>query len=408
MKRTKHCELLVVMTFLLTSLGFAQTSPAPGVRPPDPRSIIDSGNASKFFNYVPGAAMFALQHGFQIKVVPTERLDWSEGYKQATEKYSAQVSLDNDNFIQNYVAGLPFPMIEPSDPKVGPKIAYNMHLGPFLPDDLVATDQKASTLRADGTALSVVADQEVTCNKVEILRFARRANIDPRPSVDSNPEGVEWKYKCTGYHGNGSDPASMSSAFLTIRYLDSRRADETYALGRETRRVNRYAVPSVTLSGMSSSPWAFSGPKPEQYVSRLVNTIPLLACLGAPDEPAGIQMTAGSAKFTSEPFQLRRAYQVEMTPRDPHLKDFKAVFYIDTEIYLPLAVELTEPQHSVSSLPLWRRIPAPDGGSYYVLAGGLMVPTKSDVFTALAQASGSQLINTGQVSAGSFSPASLR
>ena len=30
-------------------------------------------------------------HGMEMKIVPTERVDWPPPYKDATEKYSAQV-----------------------------------------------------------------------------------------------------------------------------------------------------------------------------------------------------------------------------------------------------------------------------------------------------------------------------
>ena len=52
-----------------------------------------------------------------------------------TEKYSGQVGLDKDDYITNYIAGMPFPMVSTTDPKAAIKIAYNWHMGPFMPDD---------------------------------------------------------------------------------------------------------------------------------------------------------------------------------------------------------------------------------------------------------------------------------
>jgi hypothetical protein len=44
----------------------------------------------------------------------TKTVEWPKAYKEATEKYAAQVKLSPDGLrVQNYVAGLPFPNIDP-------------------------------------------------------------------------------------------------------------------------------------------------------------------------------------------------------------------------------------------------------------------------------------------------------
>jgi hypothetical protein len=68
-------------------------------------------------------------------VVPTQRHDWSSGFTKATEKYSGQVGLDQEDNITNYVAGVPFPTVDTSDPKAAVKISYNWHMGSIMPDD---------------------------------------------------------------------------------------------------------------------------------------------------------------------------------------------------------------------------------------------------------------------------------
>ena len=70
-----------------------------------------------------------------MRIVPTKRIDWSGGFTAETEKYSGQVGLDSDDYIVNYVAGMPFPTVGDTDPKAAIKIAYNWHMGPFMPDD---------------------------------------------------------------------------------------------------------------------------------------------------------------------------------------------------------------------------------------------------------------------------------
>src|SRR5439155_21296153 len=113
----------------------AQASPATGE--PAPGTIINSDNASSYSRYIPAALMFAVEHGFKIRVVPTQRIEWPENYKKQTEHYSPQVGLDSNDYIQNYTAGLPFPLSDISDPKAAVKIAYNWRFNPFIEDDSV-------------------------------------------------------------------------------------------------------------------------------------------------------------------------------------------------------------------------------------------------------------------------------
>ena len=64
----------------------------------------------RYARYVPAAAKFAVAH-------------------HATEKYAPQVTLDGDGYLKNYVAGMPFPLIDVTDPAAAMKIAYNWHMG---------------------------------------------------------------------------------------------------------------------------------------------------------------------------------------------------------------------------------------------------------------------------------------
>src|SRR5260370_42622054 len=77
-----------------------------------PGTIISADNVGQYARYVPAAAKFAVAHGFRMRINPERRVEWSQGFQHATEKYAAQVSLDSDGYLKNYVAGMPFPLIE--------------------------------------------------------------------------------------------------------------------------------------------------------------------------------------------------------------------------------------------------------------------------------------------------------
>ena len=59
---------------------------------------------------------WCIRRGFPITIAETKRVDWPRAYREATEKYSGQVKLSPDGLrVLNYVAGLPFPNIDPMD-----------------------------------------------------------------------------------------------------------------------------------------------------------------------------------------------------------------------------------------------------------------------------------------------------
>src|SRR5579862_1094947 len=118
-----------------TATSAAASAPPSSSAALAPGTIIKADNAGKYADLIPAATMLAIKHGLRLEVQPTHRIQWSAGFQTATEKYSPQVGLDKDNYITNYIAGMPFPLIDVNDPKAAAKIAYNWHFGPVLPDD---------------------------------------------------------------------------------------------------------------------------------------------------------------------------------------------------------------------------------------------------------------------------------
>ena len=101
-----------------------------------PGDVITPGNAAQVKDLVSPGVFYSVTHGMRINVVPTERVDWPPPYKDATEKYSAQVRLTNDHrSMLGYVAGQPFPLIDPNDPYVATKIVWNNVFRPITTDD---------------------------------------------------------------------------------------------------------------------------------------------------------------------------------------------------------------------------------------------------------------------------------
>jgi hypothetical protein len=83
-----------------------------------PGDLITPDNASLVADLVSPGNFYLVKQGMHFKIVPTERLEWPPPYKSATEKYASQVRLNEKGELQNYVAGQPFPLLDPNDPQI--------------------------------------------------------------------------------------------------------------------------------------------------------------------------------------------------------------------------------------------------------------------------------------------------
>ena len=92
----------------------------------NPGDTVTKDNMDQAGELLIPAIKWYVQQGMPIKVVPYKKVPLPKLFKEATEKYSGQVKLSADGHeIFNYVAGLPFPSIDPNDPMVGFKIMWN-------------------------------------------------------------------------------------------------------------------------------------------------------------------------------------------------------------------------------------------------------------------------------------------
>ena len=382
-----------------------------------PGTIIGADNASSYERYIPAAGKFALTHGFRMRIMPERRIEWSAGFRHATEKYSPQVTLDGDDYIKNYVAGMPFPLLDTTDPKAAVKIAYNWHMGPFMPDDFSLAPWSSNGYEPDPARPDRIvpkSDKDYVCEQFELLRYAHRTDVDPRPTLGDNANGFDWKARCNRWESDLSDNPTGEGAGIWVRYLDPKRPDEFFAFIEQTRRIRRLAVnldyPNEFCRGCHQPYWAYALPKTEKYLYRLLGTTVLLGCLAADDEPAGFKNGADGLTLGEEPFELRHAYIIEMRPRFPDAtsQGLRTIVYVDSEVYVWLAADFYETAGlTATAMPLWRMRPASEGGNLFDLAGSFYHPLRTgSYFRSLVPAHNQfkQIINSGQVGEGAFNP----
>ena len=96
MRRSTGLSLSTIATAAALVLGMLVFSSVPGHAQVKPGDFITPDNATKVKDLVSPGEYARILHGMSLKIVPTERIDWPPPYKEATEKYSAQVRLSPD------------------------------------------------------------------------------------------------------------------------------------------------------------------------------------------------------------------------------------------------------------------------------------------------------------------------
>ncbi len=134
---TKYFERKTAIFWVTTAMLLAVLLPAGSataqVKPGD---LIGAQNAGKVKDLLAPGVYYKVERGMQMKITPSERIDWPPPYKDATEKYSGQVQLSKDRrSVVGYIAGQPFPLIDSNDPNVATKVIWNNVFRPIISDD---------------------------------------------------------------------------------------------------------------------------------------------------------------------------------------------------------------------------------------------------------------------------------
>ncbi len=389
MTRIMLRRMLRILSIVLGVAGIAFAAPAPQSGTATfpslpPGTTIEASNLSSFASLVPSALAFAIQHGLKVHVTPTQRIAWPPAYREATEHYSAQVRLDDHDTMQNYVAGLPFPLIDASDPKAAVKIAYNWHWGPFIPAQInLLADQKTRAWNVDpsnpGRLIEDDANRdfrnEGSCERIVIVRYVH--TLQALTDTHRHDSAIEYKQR-----GDWCGPEP--NAYIMIQYLDPARASDAWFFPTAVRRWRRmkwkggYPHQSCTYA-CASFWWEYVPPKTEAYSYQLLGEQPLLACMNAGGTRVGIRRSEHASRFGDVDCEVRPAYVLKMTGLPASEKILPAKLYVDKETYVFLGAEFDRAGVSDALAPLWRRTSRGDD-SEIVLADDFYVPGDRPLF----------------------------
>ncbi|MFP6609899.1 MAG: DUF1329 domain-containing protein, partial [Deltaproteobacteria bacterium] len=79
-----------------------------------PGDVISKANMEKAADYLHPGLSWCLERGLVMDIVPYRGATYPPVFREATEQYQAQVRISDDaRRLENYVAGQPFPHLDP-------------------------------------------------------------------------------------------------------------------------------------------------------------------------------------------------------------------------------------------------------------------------------------------------------
>jgi hypothetical protein len=335
-------RLLVLVAFML--VAFTPFAAWADVAPGD---IINRKNMQKIDDLAPEGVRWCVENGMEMEIVPYERITVPDDYQAATEKYSAQVKLGEDNELLNWVSGLPFPDIDPSDPKAATKIMYNFQRTHYFTEtldlNLMDADTGALYRDAQGNAKYQV-ERHFIPEWFRVLRFQGRLRNDPKPSIEPNKDEVFYK---AGLYPLIEPFDLKGVGGVSFRFLDQARHDDTWLYLPFVRRVRRMSTTqrSDALFGQDidvDSYGGYAGQIP-WFEWKLLGEKPLLASLHGKRLPPQPCKDDGGMTFC-EPWEMRPSvYIVEGKPKWPNYAFSKRIIYVDKEANIIPYSDLYDP-----------------------------------------------------------------
>ncbi len=329
----RQTKVLVIVTGLMLVLvnGVASAEVRPG-------DVITPDNAFKVKDLVSPGVYTRVLHGMTMRIVPTTRIDWPPPYKEATEKYSEQVRLTPDHrSLVGYVAGQPFPLLDPNDPDVANKIMWNYFFKPIATDDFdLRYFDAESVYWGHNKPYSVLWYYSV--GHYAVYGEVGRTEVEPMP-IDRDFL-VSGRYQMSALYPQLSPQNGRGGGVIRYRFADPTKGDDSWVWLPGSNRLRRIseALSSTTQdSGPESySPddfECFSG-KTENYNWRFLGERELLASLNSPTTPAPTCKSDGGASICPANWEMRHLYILEGIARRDRLPGdlySKHVLYIDSE-----------------------------------------------------------------------------
>jgi len=297
-----------------------------------PGDVITKANADKVKDLLSPGMLWCVEHGFPLKIVEGKSIPWKRAYKEATEKYSAQVKLGADGVkLENYVAGQPFPNVDTNETTASIKLMWNFNMRPGFEDDLDLRNFDADTGPiSEDRPLQV--ERHFLVDHFRRLRYVGRLHVDPKPEI---PNNEKFEYKETLHPL--IEPFDLKGVgFTYYRYFDPAKQDDSWLYLPSLRRVRRLSTAqrSDALFGQDTDQDSYGGYAGQIAWAdwKLLGEKTVLGAFHTTNFPVKWIEGATDWAFEGE-WEKRQVWVVEGISKLPQYAYSKRVLFLDKEVF---------------------------------------------------------------------------
>jgi len=358
-----------------------------------PGDVITKDNADKVAELLSPGNYMLVRDGMQLRIVPTDKLDWPPPFKTATEKYSPQVQLGPDGALKGYVSGQPFPLLDPNDPQVATKVMWNFSFRPLYSDDIDMRYPEVASFakNATGSPLSYY-----TVGHFAFYNNIGRIEVPPIPTdPDGVASGIRYRF---GFYPFLEPSSLRGYGMVRQRHIDANVEDNVWVYNPQTRKMRREsasvlsdaigALPGFGGGGGGGSAMGAGGAgggagapayantldpdsyfgfsaKIEDFNYRFLGEKPMLASVHAEHSPEPQCPQDGGKTICPENWEMRHLYVIEADSKPgKDLSIPKRIFYIDSEGWFITASDQYDRQgklwKTIATFNTYRDRPVPD------------------------------------------------
>lgn len=299
---------------------------APGL---EPGVMLNQENADLAKDVLPEELVQLLSTGdFTASIQKTTDLSLRQSYKDATIQHAHEVSLDGSGTLIKYQGGIPFPLLDPTDPQSGEKLAWNLRYR-----DLGETFECWPTTKEVNASGSIEHfDRGITRIRFGIHR--------PNPQ-DNDPQwqtqGVFFK---NSFELLAPSDREGGMRILTV-YNDDHRPSEQLRYSPQTRRTRKEYVNYLTPIGGAYEVLQEEGPPSffHGYLHRYQWTYRGAKLMLVPGfaQTATLHFGGKNGWYPETPWELRRVFVLESVPKEEHPFG-RRVYILDQQTYAPLFI----------------------------------------------------------------------
>ena len=244
---------------------------------------------------------------------------------------------DDHRSIVGYVAGQPFPLIDPNDPYVANKIIWNNVFRPITTDDYDLRFYDCDT---------AYEQHGPQTQQIEYFQIGHYAGYDLVGRTEVEPLPTDPDFKSTNrlwlfaLYPVLAPQDIRGTGFIRWRYADPSRGDDIWSLDAGSRRVRRLNEVDHELLDppgprlMHGIPITIraSIPRPRSTTTNSSARRTCSACVHAAHSPEVRCPTDGGTSACPEDWEMRHMYVVEATPRDRssiNALDSRTIVYMD-------------------------------------------------------------------------------